>query len=208
MTTIGPSKPATPPVRPDTIPANRGSDNVAEAAPTARPAVDNGKFAAPVPQARVSFQRDALTVLPPVRQPGQTQLTGPETTRQNAEARRDPAALRAEASAVNGETGPISRFSTPLRPVVMRDNASETLARHSPEEATPTQKQGPATVPPSPSTMAALLSHLPSQPKVVGRPPRRNPDDPDYDPQAEEEADEAEAQRQASLGRVRISRRV
>ena len=204
MTTIGTSPHSPSP--PDSGTPTRNGD-VADLPPAARPAVDNGQHAAPAPAARTAFQRDVLTVLPTVRQPAPMPVTGQDAARQTAETDRDPVALRTEASAVNGGQGLLSRFASPLRRVLMRDNASEPLPRllvETPVLPVPDMQQ---TVP-SPAAMAALLAHLPTLPRPTGWRPRRATGDPARDAQADEEAEQVEAERQAALARTRVSRRV
>lgn len=204
MTTIGTSP--HPLSQPDSGTPKRNSD-VADLPPTARPAVDNGQYAAPAPAARTAFQRDVLTLLPTVRQPAPMPLTGQDAVCQAAETDRDPVALRTEASAVNGGHGLLSRFASPLRRVLMRDNASEPLPRvlvETPALPVPDMQQAV----PSPAAMAALLAHLPTLPRPTGRRPRCATGDPEQDARADEEAEQAEAERQAALSRTRVSRRV
>ncbi|TMS56717.1 hypothetical protein MW7_016705 [Imbroritus primus] len=204
MTTIGASP--HPASQPDSGTPKRNSD-VADLPPAARPAVDNGQYAAPAPAARTAFQRDVLTVLPTLRQPVPMPLAGQDAVCQAAETDRDAVALRTEVSTVNGGSGLLSRFASPLRRVLMRDNASETLPRvlvEAPALPVPDMLQSV----PSPAAMAALLAHLPTMPRQTGRRPRRAIGDPERDVRADEEAEQAEAERQAALARTRVSRRV
>lgn len=204
MTTIGASP--HPASQPDSGTPKRNSD-VADLPPAARPAVDNGQYAAPAPAARTAFQRDVLTVLPTLRQPAPMPLAGQDAVCQAAETDRDAVALRTEVSTANGGSGLLSRFASPLRRVLMRDNASETLPRvlvEAPALPVPDMLQAV----PSPAAMAALLAHLPTMPRQTGRRPRRATGDPERDVRADEEAEQAEAERQAALARTRVSRRV
>lgn len=204
MTTIGTSPRL--PSQPDNGTPKRGAD-VADLPPAARPAVDNGQYAVPLPTARTAFQRDVLTVLPTVRQPVPMPVTGQDAVRQAAETERDPLALRTEASTVNGGNGLLSRFASPLRRVLMRDNVSEPLPKvlvETPALPVPDVQQAV----PSPAAMAALLAHLPTLPRLIGRRPRTAAGDRGHDANVDEEAEQAEAERQAALARTRVSRRV
>lgn len=203
MTTIGTSPHSSLP--PDSGASKRSGD-VADLPPAARPAVDNGQYAVPVPTARAAFQRDVLTILPTVRQAAPMPVVGQDAVCQAAETDRDPVALRTEASTVNGGNGLLSRFASPLRRVLMRDNASETLPRvlvEVPALPVPDIPQ----VAPSPGAMAALLAHLPTLPHRTGRRPG-DAGNSERDAHVDEEAEQAEAERQAALLRTRVSRRV
>jgi hypothetical protein len=208
MTTIGPSQRGANAGTPSESKSTQRGADVADLAPAARPAVDNGQYAAPAPTARNAFQRDVLTVMPTVRMPVSTPLAGQEAVRSTAESNRDVGELRGEATAVNGDTGLLSRFATPLRRVLMRENASETLRQvlveQMPGQQQPQQPMGSI---PSPVAMAALLAHLPRLPQTSGYQPRKA-DSSRHNAQAEEETEEAEAIRKAALSRARVSRRV
>lgn len=197
-------------VAPATSLQSARAGEVAELAPTARPAVDDGRYAAPAPSARNAFQRDVLAFLPPVRQPVQSSATPHHVERQTAEAGGDPVELRsADVPEVNGEGGVLSRFSSALQRVLMRDNASDAQPRMLAEQtAALPESQSPAhTVPAQSGAFAALMAHLPLLPRG-SRVTRHAAAEGDPSEAEAEAAEAAEARRQESLGRTRLSRRV
>ena len=204
MTTIG------PPRLPTNIPDSAGSrhaGDVADVPPAARPVVDNGHYAVPAPSARYAFQRDVLTLLPTVRQPAPLLTSGQDAVRHAEEADHDPQALRSAVSTVNGGGRLLARFASPLQRVLMRDNAAEPLPRLLVEAQSASVPGIPGGVP-SPAAMAALLAHLPTMPPHSGWRARRTPDDALRETGSDDEAEQAEAARQAALARTRVCRRV